>query len=96
MPPARVPTAASRSARCRPSYLKRLYFDSLVYTHPQLEYLVRQYGADHVLMGTDYPADMGEIDPIGFIEGAPGLSAEERAAILGLNAARLLGIAVPA
>jgi aminocarboxymuconate-semialdehyde decarboxylase len=47
-------------------------------------------------MGTDYPADMGEIDPIGFIEGAAGLSAEERAAILGLNAARLLGIAVPA
>ena len=75
-------------------YLKRLYFDSLVYTHPQLEYLVRQYGADHVLMGTDYPADMGEIDPVGFIEGAAGLSAEERAAILGLNAARLLGIAV--
>jgi aminocarboxymuconate-semialdehyde decarboxylase len=77
-------------------YLKRLYFDSLVYTHPQLEYLVRQYGADHVLMGTDYPADMGEIDPIGFVEGAPGLSAEERAAILGLNAARLLGVPVPA
>ena len=77
-------------------YLKRLYFDALVYTHPQLEYLVRQYGADHVLMGTDYPADMGEIDPIGFIEGAAGLSAEERAAILGLNAARLLGIGGPA
>src|SRR6202042_2444785 len=74
-------------------YLKRLYFDSLVYTHPQLEYLVRQYGADHVLMGTDYPADMGEVDPIGFIEGASGLSADERAAIFGLNAARLLGIA---
>jgi aminocarboxymuconate-semialdehyde decarboxylase len=77
-------------------YLKRLYFDSLVYTHPQLEYLVQQYGADHVLMGTDYPADMGEIDPVGFIEGAAGLSVEERAAILGLNAARLLGIALPA
>jgi len=77
-------------------YLKRLYFDSLVYTHPQLEYLVQQYGADHVLVGTDYPADMGEVDPIGFIEGAPGLSAEERRAILGLNAARLLGIAAPA
>ena len=77
------------------TYLKRLYFDSLVYTHPQLEYLVRQYGADHVLVGTDYPADMGEVDPIGFIEGAAGLSADERAMILGLNAARLLGITVP-
>jgi aminocarboxymuconate-semialdehyde decarboxylase len=77
------------------TYLRRLYFDSLVYTHPQLECLVRQYGSDHVLMGTDYPADMGEIDPIGFIEGAAGLSGDERAAILGLNAALLLGIAVP-
>ena len=74
------------------TYLKRLYFDSLVYTHPQLEYLVRQYGADHVLMGTDYPADMGEIDPVGFIEGSPGLTAADRAAILGGNAARLLGL----
>ena len=73
------------------TYLKRLYFDSLVYTHPQLEYLVRQYGADHVLMGTDYPADMGEVDPIGFIEGA-ALSEADRAALLGGNAARLLGI----
>jgi aminocarboxymuconate-semialdehyde decarboxylase len=74
------------------TYLKRLYFDTLVYTHPQLEYLVREYGADHLLMGTDYPADMGEIDPIGFIESSPSLSAEDRAAILGGNAARLLGL----
>jgi aminocarboxymuconate-semialdehyde decarboxylase len=47
-------------------------------------------------MGTDYPADMGEVDPIGFIEGAAGLDAAARRAILGGNAARLLGLAVPA
>ena len=77
------------------TYLKRLYFDSIVYTHHQLEYLVEQFGADHVLMGTDYPADMGEVDPIGFIEGAKGLDDIERRAILGRNAARLLNIDVP-
>jgi aminocarboxymuconate-semialdehyde decarboxylase len=77
------------------TYLKRLYFDTLVYTHPQLEYLVREYGADHLLVGTDYPADMGEVDPIGFIESSPGLTAADRAAILGGNAARLLGLNVP-
>jgi aminocarboxymuconate-semialdehyde decarboxylase len=77
------------------AYLKRLYFDTIVYTHRQLEYLVEQYGADHVLMGTDYPADMGEVDPIGFIEGAPGLDDHERRAILGGNAARLLDIELP-
>ncbi len=90
------PDCCERISAMPTEYLKRLYFDSLVYTHPQLEYLVRQYGADRVLMGTDYPADMGEVDPIGFIEGAAGLSAEERTAILGLNAARLLGIEVQA
>jgi len=78
------------------AYLKRLYVDSLVYTHHQLEYLVAQFGADHVLVGTDYPADMGEIDPVGFIEGAPGLDDAARRAILGGNAARLLGLEIPA
>jgi aminocarboxymuconate-semialdehyde decarboxylase len=78
------------------TYLRRLYFDSLVYTHSQLEYLVREFGTDHILVGTDYPADMGETDPVGFIEGAPGLDDATRRAILGGNAARLLGIEVPA
>jgi len=77
-------------------YLRRLYFDALVYTHSQLEYLVNEFGADHILVGTDYPADMGEVDPIGFIEGSPGLDDATRRAILGGNAARLLGIEVPA
>jgi aminocarboxymuconate-semialdehyde decarboxylase len=77
------------------TYLKRLYFDSLVYTHHQLEYLVAEYGADHILVGTDYPADMGETDPVGFIEGARGLDDAARRAILGGNAARLLNLEVP-
>jgi aminocarboxymuconate-semialdehyde decarboxylase len=47
-------------------------------------------------MGTDYPYDMGEIDPIGFVEGSRGLSDEQRRLIFGGNAARLLGIEVPA
>ena len=99
----RIDHAASARADCceqiremPTTYLKRLYFDTLVYTHPQLEYLVRQYGVDHVLMGTDYPADMGEVDPLGFIGSAPGLNDAERRAILGENAARLLGLEVPA
>jgi aminocarboxymuconate-semialdehyde decarboxylase len=78
------------------TYLKRLYFDALVYTHHQLQYLVDLYGADHILVGTDYPADMGEVDPIGFIERCPGLDDTERRAILGRNAARLLNLEMPA
>ena len=95
-PPRRARIAASASTGCRRTYLKRVYFDALVYTHHQLEYLVEQYGADHILMGTDYPADMGEVDPIGMIEGTPGLDDVERRAILGRNAARLLNLEIPA
>jgi aminocarboxymuconate-semialdehyde decarboxylase len=46
-------------------------------------------------MGTDYPYDMGETDPIGFVEGAPGLDDAQRRMIFGGNAARLLGITPP-
>jgi aminocarboxymuconate-semialdehyde decarboxylase len=89
------PDCCERLARMPTTYLKRLYFDTIVYTRHQLEYLVEQYGADHVLMGTDYPADMGEVDPIGFIESAGGLDDCERRAILGGNAARLLDLTMP-
>ena len=54
------------------TYLKRIYFDSLVYTHHQLEYLVEEYGADRILVGTDYPGRYGRDRPGRFIESAPG------------------------
>ena len=89
------PDCCERIRRMPTTYLKRVYFDALVYTHHQLDYLVDEYGADHILMGTDYPADMGEVDPIGMIEATPGLDDIERRAILGRNAARLLNLEVP-
>ena len=75
------------------SYLKRLYFDTIVYTPHQLEYLVAQYGSDHILMGTDYPYDMGMSDPIGFVASAKRIWRDARDAITGGNAARLLKLA---
>jgi aminocarboxymuconate-semialdehyde decarboxylase len=73
------------------SYLKRIYFDSVVFTPEQLAELVRLYGADHVIMGTDYPFDMAEYDPIGHVASA-GLDASAVAAVAGGNAKRLLGL----
>ncbi len=46
------------------SYLKKIYFDTVVFTPIQLEALVKTFGADHVVMGTDYPFDMADFDPI--------------------------------
>ncbi len=74
------------------SYMKRLYFDTMVFEPDQLDFLIRKYGADHVVLGTDYPYDMGEEDPVGLVNRVEGLSEADRAAVCGLNAARLLGI----
>jgi aminocarboxymuconate-semialdehyde decarboxylase len=47
------------------SYLKKIYFDTVVFTPHQLQELVRLYGAAKILMGTDYPFDMADFDPVG-------------------------------
>jgi aminocarboxymuconate-semialdehyde decarboxylase len=72
-------------------YLAKLYFDTTVFDPRMVEQLVENYGADHVLLGTDYPFDMGSTDPLGFISQAR-LTAAQRDLVVGGNAARLLGI----
>jgi aminocarboxymuconate-semialdehyde decarboxylase len=74
------------------SYLEKFYFDTITFDHGMLAHLIARFGADHVLLGTDYPYDMGMERPVEFIGGVKGLSAQERAAIEGGNAARLLKI----
>jgi predicted TIM-barrel fold metal-dependent hydrolase len=71
------------------SYLRRIWCDSLVYTAPALEFLVAAVGADKVVLGTDYPFDMGVTDPLERLD-ATSLSAETRAAIRSANAWALL------
>ncbi|MBR0775161.1 amidohydrolase family protein [Bradyrhizobium diazoefficiens] len=73
------------------SYLRQVYFDTVVFTEHQLAYLIDVFGADHILMGTDYPFDMAEYDPIGHVA---ALDLDERtfAAVCGGNAALALGL----
>jgi aminocarboxymuconate-semialdehyde decarboxylase len=74
------------------SYLEKFYFDTITFDPGMLRQLVERFGADHVLLGTDYPYDMGVEDPVGYIEKTPGLSAAQKKDIQGGNAARLLKI----
>src|SRR5262245_20659332 len=74
------------------SYLKKVYFDTVVFTPHQLRNLIEVFGADHILMGTDYPFDMAEFDPIGHLASVDTLDATTIAAIAGGNAKRLLGL----
>ena len=74
------------------SYLRQIYFDTVVFTPHQLAELVRLYGAERIIMGTDYPFDMAEYDPIGHLAGVEGLDPAAVAAITGGNARKLLGV----
>src|SRR5437588_7244429 len=74
------------------SYLKKIYFDTVVFTPHQLAELISLFGADHVIMGTDYPFDMAEYDPIGHLAAVDGLDPSTIAVIAGGNARKLLGI----
>jgi aminocarboxymuconate-semialdehyde decarboxylase len=72
-------------------YLKKIYFDTIVFTPQQLEALVKRFGVEKVLLGTDYPYDMGEYDPLGHIALVESFSDADRAAIAGGNAKALFG-----
>ena len=74
------------------SYLRQFFFDTMVFEPDQLGFLIEKYGSDHILLGTDYPYDMGEQDPLGLIGRVAGLREQEVAALAGGNAARLLGL----
>lgn len=74
------------------SYLEKFYFDSITFDPRMLKQLIDRYGADRVLLGTDYPYDMGEDDPRGLIAAVPRLSAADRRLIEGGNAMKLFKI----
>jgi len=81
--------AGAGCAHLPSSYLKRLYFDSLVHDPQVLRALIGAVGADRVLLGSDFPFDMGTEDPVGALRAA-GLSDPDFHAVRGGNAAALL------
>lgn len=89
----RVRPEAKDVERVPSDYLRRFYVDALVHSAKAARYLVDVMGADRVVMGSDFPADMGPTDPVGEIERNPYLSDEEKTAILGGNLERELSLA---
>jgi aminocarboxymuconate-semialdehyde decarboxylase len=80
-------------ARPPSSYLKQIWFDTIVYEPEHLRRLIDVVGVSQMVVGTDYPYDMGHYDPHALIDAIAGLSEREREQILGGNAKALLGIA---
>lgn len=73
-------------------YLRQVYLDTTVFTPHQLEYLVKVYGADHVMMGTDYAADMAEYQPVEHILSVPTFSKAQQLALAGGTAAKVFNL----
>src|SRR5262249_10184742 len=82
----------ARGCAAPPStYLRRIWYDALVYTPQPPRPLVEPVGADRVAIGPDYPFDMGITDPVARATAA-ALPAADLTAILSTNAATLLGL----
>ncbi len=75
------------------SYLRRFHYDTITHSDSILLNLIRQVGADRVVMGSDCPADMSYTQPVQVIERMKDLQADERELIVSGNAARLLKVA---
>ncbi len=83
---------APRCAAPPSAYLKNLYFDTLVYDGDTLDFLRRKVGADHLMLGTDFPYLLGDWQGVEKIEALPCVQ-EDKSAILEGNARKLLKLA---
>lgn len=72
-------------------YAGNIYFDTITHWPAALQFLVDQFGSDHVMIGTDYPFDMGDYHPVDHVR-ALRLTAQERENIYSKNAIAVFGI----
>ena len=74
------------------TYLERFYFDTITFDPGMLRNMIERFGADHVMLGTDYPYDMAEVDPLGLVSAVKRLNKDDRDLITGGNAKKLFKI----
>ncbi|MGH8915721.1 MAG: amidohydrolase family protein [Acidimicrobiia bacterium] len=86
-----VPRRTARNIATSPTEMaRRLYYDTVLHSPQALAYLVEWAGAEHVLLGSDYPFEMGDPAPVDTVMSIPGLSDDDRGLILGGNLTRIL------
>lgn len=85
------PEAGEHCREHFPYYLKNFYVDTITYRADTLRFVLGVMPPGHVFMGTDYPYDMAETDPVGFVKAAVQ-DRELQGQILGKNVASVLGL----
>jgi aminocarboxymuconate-semialdehyde decarboxylase len=71
-------------------YLRHIYYDSVTYRQEALELCIKVGGADHVMYGSDYPHNIGDMK--GCLARVDALPAAQREAVRGGNAQRIFGL----
>lgn len=82
-----MPAARVRISQRPSTYLRRIYFDSVVYRQDSLEMCIAVGGEDNVLYGSDYPHNIGDMK--GCLARVNALPAAQRDAVRGGNATRI-------
>ena len=86
-----VPKAKESLAESPAVYARRFFYDTLVFDPAAVRFVIGSFGSSQVCVGSDYPFNMGDSDPLGTLE-KTGLDASVLAAIRSANARRFLGI----
>ncbi|HLJ26289.1 MAG TPA: amidohydrolase family protein [Candidatus Angelobacter sp.] len=73
-------------------YLKRFYYDTVNFDPQAIDLAIAFAGVEHILAGSDYPHQIGSIEKMLASLRALSIPEEDKARILGGNAARLLGL----
>jgi aminocarboxymuconate-semialdehyde decarboxylase len=73
-------------------YLKEFYYDSVNFDVHALQLAIAFAGTDHIVAGSDYPHQIGSLPKMLSSIAALPITEEERTAILGGNAARMLSL----
>ena len=84
-----VPECRNAIPRPPSTYVAQFYFDIIALNREMLSHLVKTYGADRFVLGSDYPLPAGLAHPVEEVK-ALGLSGDDEAKILGRNAHELL------
>ena len=79
----------SRAPKPPSAYLDHFWLDTVTFDRGWLGYLVGRFGAEHMVLGSDYPLPLGPRDPVAEVR-ALGLAREDERAVLGGNARALL------
>ncbi|HZA23090.1 MAG TPA: amidohydrolase family protein [Dehalococcoidia bacterium] len=84
----------ARASMAQPpsKYLDRFYYDCLTHSEQVLRHMIDTVGADRIVLGSDWPYDMGIDQPVDWVNSLQSLTQDEKEAILWKNLEKLLGI----